>query len=146
MPPIRTDKPRLEAGDNIEKKLPSLRKIFVSISRVKPYVGPKWNCQLSIDDCTIVSGERIRLSSIEFTQTKFAIGDLLNVDIRQDSDDEDGERWSLVWPMSESRRLGRVSDDVSLQAAVQDYRRAGKSIVELYVIKNKGKHVFCAQQ
>ncbi|KAH0008525.1 hypothetical protein KCU78_g11197, partial [Aureobasidium melanogenum] len=141
MPPIRTDKSR--SGD-YDKELPSLRNMYISVSRTKPYVGNKWNCQLNIvDDCFGLE-KRVRLSSIDFEQVKFAIEDLLdvNIEMRYENDDEDGEDWCLVWPMSESGKLGRISDDVSLQAAVQDYRRAGKSIVELSVIKNKGNHAF----
>ncbi|KAH0363548.1 hypothetical protein KCU65_g7372, partial [Aureobasidium melanogenum] len=138
MSPIRTDKPRLEAGDNNDKKLPSLRNMYISVSRVKPYVGPKWNCQLSIKHCIFIRNP-VNLSSLNFTLAMSEIEVQLDIDIetKDEDGDDDGENWCLVWPMSESGKLGRVYDDVSLQAAVQDYRRAGKSIVELYVIKNK---------
>ncbi|KAG9556524.1 hypothetical protein KCU71_g11435, partial [Aureobasidium melanogenum] len=138
MPPIRTDKSRVKAEYRDRKKRPSLGKMSVSVSRVKPFIGSNWNCQafLRYCVCPFPGRKHFELSELDFDRLEDLLGDDLNVHVSE-SEDEDGKDWCLVWYMFDSGQLGRVYDDLSFQCAVEDFRRAHKTIVQLYVIESK---------
>lgn len=98
MPPIRTTRSYSRTQD---KELPPLRGMYISVSRVKPYVGNKWNCQIDlVEDCIdLCAGDPVRVSSIDVSPLKIVIDNVLEVDTRvteEDGDDENGEGWCLV--------------------------------------------------
>jgi hypothetical protein len=109
--------------------------MFVSVTRVKPYTGNKWNFQLRLSLCSENSYENLKhleLPSLSLHTFESCI--------KTDPTDlkvDDGT-WSIVWRMSDSEQLDRVYDDHSFQSAGEDHTRAYKSIVQLYIIKSKG--------
>jgi hypothetical protein len=129
MPAIRTTR------SHRKRKRPSIGHMFVSVTRVKPYTGNKWNFQLRLSLCGENSYENpkhLALSSLSFHTFESCI--------KTDPTDlkvDDGT-WSIVWRMSDSEQLDRVYDDHSFQSAGEDHTRAYKSIVQLYIIKSKG--------
>lgn len=141
MPPIRTDKSRVKHDDNNDKKRPSLGDMYVSVSRVKPFAGSEWNCQVSLKDILYhIQGQKhFELSKLEFYELHVIIENDLGVCMEEGLLSDDGKDWCLVWHMFDSGQLGRVYDDVSFQSAVEDHRRAYKSIVQLYVIESKSE-------
>lgn len=124
--------------DNNEKKLPSFRKMFVSVSRVKPFSGPKWNFQASLR-CCIYDKDHFELSDLDFDKLQTLIEGDLAVEVREGVVSEDGKDWCLVWHMSDSGQLGRVYDDESFRSAVEDHRHTHKRIVQLYIIESNGE-------
>ncbi|KAK5999840.1 hypothetical protein QM012_004928 [Aureobasidium pullulans] len=139
MPPIRTDKSHAKASYKNDKKRPSFSKMSVSISRVKPFAGPKWNCQAFLCCCVDPDPDRERfgLAELDFDTLKDLVRDDLNVCIGEDEEDEDGKNWCLVWYTFDSGQPGRVYDDMSFHCAVEDHRNAHKTIVQLYIIESK---------
>lgn len=138
MPPTRKDKSHVKPDDSNQKKPPSLRKMFVSVSRVKPYIGPKWNCQAPLR-CCAYDKDYFEFSYLSFNQLQSVIEADLGVDVGEAERDDKGKDWCLIWHMFDSGQLGRVYDDESFRSAVEDHRRAYKSIVQFYIIESKGK-------
>ncbi|KAG9661229.1 hypothetical protein KCU98_g6855, partial [Aureobasidium melanogenum] len=136
MPPIRTDKSRIKSND---KKHPSLRKMYVSVSHRKPFTGSRWNCQASLLSCSYQNSGRkhFELSDFLFSRLQDIIDEDLGVDVTQGVTEEDGKDWCLVWYMFDSDQLGRVYDDASFHSAIEDHRRAHKHILQLYIIESK---------
>jgi hypothetical protein len=141
MPPVRTDKSRVKPDDNNDKKRSSLGDMFVSVSRVKPYVGSQWNCQTSLQLCAISdsSQKNLELSELDYYRLETIIEEEMGVHVGEGSTEEQGEDWCLVWYMFDSGQLGRVYDNGSFQSAVEDYRHTHKRIVQLYIIDSKGE-------
>ncbi|KAG9595326.1 hypothetical protein KCU77_g5021, partial [Aureobasidium melanogenum] len=139
MPPIRTDKSRTKPDDDNDKKLPSLHNMFISVSRVKPYVGSQWNCQTSLQRCAFSnsSQKHLELSELDYYKLETIIEGDLDVYVGDGSTEEQGKDWCLVWSMFDSGQLGRVYDNGSFQSAVEDHRHTHKRIVQLYVIDSK---------
>ncbi|CAD0110280.1 unnamed protein product [Aureobasidium uvarum] len=155
MPPVRTTRSR---SDKRDKKCPSLRNMYISVSRTKPFSGRKWNIQISVLQRCEWRGTRPALDKLHFGLLAEEIDSGLGVDITgplegEEEDSEDGDAtFTLVWRMSESGKFGRVYDHMSLQAVMQDHRRARKHIVELFIMpwqsptfdpKNLSKEVPC---
>ncbi|CAD0093545.1 unnamed protein product [Aureobasidium mustum] len=133
MPPIRT-----ASDDNKPKEHPSPTNMFVFVSRVQPYRGLNWNAQFQLwqfDDKSNRPWKRLKLRKIEFRVLRQFIERDLDVDIALEDPAEFDITWCLVWRMSESGRLGRIIDDDSFLAAVEDHRRAYKNTLDLYVIR-----------
>ncbi|CAD0083785.1 unnamed protein product [Aureobasidium vineae] len=122
--------------------------MYISVSRIRPYVGSKWNAHISVP----ILSDNININCISITSLEFGVvvewlGEDLGIDftVGPNRKDDVGDDWCLVWRSLESGNLGRVYDDTSLQAAVQDYRRAHRHVVDLFVIKGKGKCLFYSE-
>jgi len=143
MPPVRTFKSHDKS--DVKMKRPSIARMSISVSRVKPYTGTRWNAQIRAWRCRGKPDENakhIKLQCLLFKELRGLIADdLTDLIIAEEEDgiERDGKTMSLVWRMSESGQLGRVYDDDSFQSAVQDHRCQSKNIVQLYIIHSKGE-------
>lgn len=117
-------------------------KMFVSVSRVKPFLGTGWNSQVSLFSCSYpdTSRKRLKVLDLSFSHLKSLIQHNLSVNVGEAEKNADGKDRCLAWSMSGSDQLGRVYDDGSFQSAVVDHRSARKIIVQLYIIEDKGRY------
>lgn len=112
---------------------PELGHMIVSVNRQKIVSdNMDWTTQFPLED---LRSSKSGAFSIDRLSHSRLLGEL-SEKIRSNVESEGN---SVVWVMSTIDQLGIVRDNGSLKAAVLDHQIAGKHIVQLYVVREKGK-------
>ncbi|KAG9595327.1 hypothetical protein KCU77_g5023, partial [Aureobasidium melanogenum] len=121
-----------DTGDSLKKtSRPAFKDMIVSIARHKTCIEDTaltYQFPLSIlENWTMDGGSPREPTPSAFPQFNSIIENSLRVA---------RVNMSVVWCLSESGQLAIINDINSLRAAIMDHQNAGKSTIQLYVVKN----------
>lgn len=112
---------------------PELEHMIVSINRQKLVSDDmEWTTQFPLNDLRNSTTGDFLINQLSYSRLIGEISDKIRSNVGE-------EGLSVVWVMSAINQLGIVRDNGSLKAAVLDHQHAGKHIIQLYVVREKGK-------
>lgn len=120
-------------GQAMPSTRPELGHMIVSVNRQKIVSDDMdWTTQFPLDDLRSSKTGTFSIDQLSHSRLLGEISEKIRSNVESEGN-------FVVWVMSTIDQLGIVRDNGSLKAAVLDHQIAGKHIVQLYVVSEKGK-------
>lgn len=133
----QTVSPNFPFNANFDRVLPPTRPelghMIVSVNRQKIVSDDMdWTTQFPLEDLRSSTAGDFSINQLSHSRLLGEISEKIRSNVESEGN-------SVVWVMSAIDQLGIVRDNGSLRAAVLDHQIAGKHIVQLYIVSEKGE-------